>query len=146
MHKHQWGHSKICLVCIYLCFCLYTGPLNNPGLNCMGPVTHRFLAMVRTSAPRDLSAGWSHGCRGLTVKSSSHFPLCGSLVPHNLCAVQKKENGHWKGEGIFLDVWILICSPNKYRLLHDKYPVLDYWNYNWYYVKMIFHMWMAKLA
>ena len=41
---------------LFMCFCLYTGSLNNPGLNCMGPVTHRFLAMVKTSAPRDLSA------------------------------------------------------------------------------------------
>lgn len=99
----------------FVCFCLYTGPLNNPGLNCTGPVTHRFFAMVKLQHHVIcllLVVSWilRADCSYTTFSSVELSAPLGTSV---YSVLFKKGKWSLKRWGDLSGSLILICSPNK---------------------------------
>ena len=54
--------------CYLSCICLYSWPLNNMGLNCVGPLIGGFFSIVNSVVRHnpwlvESMVGWIHGCR-----------------------------------------------------------------------------------
>lgn len=85
-----------------------------------------------------------HKHHGISLKS----PFCLHLF---LSALQKWENGLWKGEEPFLDVWILTYPPSQSKTgCSEKHALLNLWNCNELSIKLFstcgwpgWHNWLS---